>query len=339
MKDYIDIAKQYFKALEGLHLYPSLRTGWPLAWGVMFAIWLASIAWVAFGDHQPGNKPSFLAILIPEIIWFVITARIQTLKQQRSIEEVNRGFGTSFPSSEECRRHLLTVMLKRPPSSFLAVAQEIDDLMSIQKKFRKHSDQSWSELARYIYDRDSKARLLTLMIAALSMIVALTAKSDATLETLFDVYSDPGGQAFLAVIAVGAAVLFMLYMGLQIFFRTVMDGIASWSTKLFGTSQRWVLGYLVRDLTLHHCGVDPVPEAQDHATAASTAASLPPECHPSSANERQAPPGHSVTEVRNTQCWTSLPIKMKYDPSRYIGTWSLLPSAQGPAASAQGTTA
>lgn len=270
VKDYIDIAKQYFKALEGLHLYPPLKSAWSVAWMIMLAVWAASIAWY-FGSHAPDTRPGFWVVLIPEIIWLRITFRIQTLRQQRLVTDTNRRFGTSFSSPEECRRHFLTALLKRPPSSFLSVAKEIDDLMLLQKKFRKHSDLSLSELGRKIYDRDSKARLLTLLIVPVSMAVALIAKSDTTLDTLFEVYSDSGARSLVALLAVAAAVFFALFVGLQTLMWTIMDGLTSWSTKLLGTSQRWVLGYLVRDLAHYHSPIDSTKVAGNEVAATDAA--------------------------------------------------------------------
>jgi hypothetical protein len=140
------------------------------------------------------------------------------------------------------------------PPEFLTAAKEIDDLISLQRKFRKRSDLTLSELARNIYDRDSKARLLTLVIALVSMTVVLAAKSDATLETVFDVYSEPGSRNFIFFVAFLAAVAFFAFVGLRTFVLTVVDGLASWSIKLFGASMftEWLLSYLVRDLVNYH---------------------------------------------------------------------------------------
>lgn len=255
MKDYIDIAKQYFKALEGLHLYPPLRSAWSLAWMITLAVWVASIVWY-FGQNTSDTRPSFWVVLVPEIIWLLVTFRIQTLRQQRLVKETNQRYGTFFSSPEECKRHLLTTFLKRPPSSFLSAAREIDDLMLLQRKFRKLSDLNASKLGRKIYDKDSKDRLLTLLIVPISIVVTLIAKSDATLETLFEVYSDPGARSLLTLVFVAAAVIFALVVGLETLFWTILDGLASWSTKLLGTAQRWLLGYLVRDLAHYHCPTD-----------------------------------------------------------------------------------
>lgn len=257
MNDYIDIAKQYFRHLEGLHLYPSLRNAWTLSWLAATAVWLTILARFATLDHSSRDEIGIAAILVPEVIWLLITFRIQTLKERRLVEETNRRLGTSFESPSECRRHVLAAAVAAPPSEFLRVAKEIDELMSLKRRFRKYSDLSWAELGRKIYDRDSKARLLTLMIALVSITVALAAKSDATLETLFEVYSERAARELLLIVAVWATIFFVLYVGLQVLVRTIIGGLALWAIKLLGGSPQWLLEYLVRDLVMYHSNIEP----------------------------------------------------------------------------------
>jgi len=256
LKDYIDIAKLYFRHLEGLHLYPSLKTPWALAWLAVTAVWLGTLARFAILDHSSRDEMGIATILVPEVLWLLVTFRIQALKERRLVEETNRHLGTSFNSPSECRRHVLAAAVAAHPSEFLRFAKEIDELISLKRKFRKYSDLSWTELGRKIYDRDSKARLLTLMIALVSITVALAAKSDATLETLFEVYSEPTARDFLLMVAAWTAILFALYIGLQVLVRTIIDGLALWSIKLLGGSPRWLLEYLVRDLVMYHSSIE-----------------------------------------------------------------------------------
>lgn len=212
---------------------------------------------------------------------------------------------------------------------FVERLQEIDDLMLLQRKFRKRSDLSWPELGRKIYDRDSKARLLTLLIVPVSMTVALIAKSDATLDTLFEVYSDPGARSILVLLAVVATVIFALFVGLQTLSWTIIDGLTSWSTKLLGTSQRWALGYLVRDLALYHCPIDAMKHAESEAavpdaptTAASSSSSV-------TTDKRRAPLpqfplSHTPAEGLATRTWTNPYVGVKYGPHCYPSLPTLL---------------
>lgn len=252
MNHYLNIAKEYFQHLEGLQLYPSLKSFWSWAWIFSTGIWLATLVRFVEMDHATRSAGGFVSILAPEAIWLIVTFRINAWKERQIVDATNRRLGTSFKSASECRCHVLTSVMAVPPSEFLKTAKEIDDLVSLQRKFRKYSDLTLSELGRNIYDRDSKARLLALIIALVSMTVALAAKSDTTLETLFDVYSEPGNRGFLLMVAFVVTVAFIVYVGLRIFVLTVVDALASWTIKLFGGSKSWLLAYLIRDLVTYH---------------------------------------------------------------------------------------
>lgn len=322
MKDYIDIAKQYFKALEGLHLYPPIRSAWALAWMITLTIWVASIVWF-FGNITSDDGPGFWIVIVPEVIWLLVVFRIKILRRERLLSDTNLRFGTSFSSPEECRRHLLAVLLKRPPSGFLTVAKEIDDLTLLQKTFRKPSDLRWSEIGRTIYDRDSKSRLLTLLIIPVSMIVTLIAKSDASLDTLFEVLMDPGIPSFLAFLIALAAGFFALFVGIQTLTWMLMDGLTSWSTKLLGTSQRWVLGYLVRDLALYHRGIDSAQDAKDEVAATNASTSITQERpsseeHPSP--QLTSPSARGEAGGARTSAWSSPYQDVQYDSRCFFGS-------------------
>ena len=140
------------------------------------------------------------------------------------------------------------------PTEFLKAAKEIDELRTLKRKFRKHSDLTMAELAKNIYDGESKARLLTLLIALVSVTVALTVKSEATLDMVFNAYFDPGFRRALKMFAALALTLFLTLVGLRQMVLAAIDVVASWWAKLFGESvfADWLLSYLARDLVLYH---------------------------------------------------------------------------------------
>lgn len=253
MKYYLNISKEYFQYLEGLHLYPTCKNFLFWIWLLATFVWVGAIVYV-FIWHMDRNASTLIYIVAPEILWLVITFRVSSWKDRRFVEVTNQRLGTSFKSIAECRSHVLSSLMGVPPTEYLKIAKEIDDLLSLQRKFRKYSDLTLSELSKNIYDKDSKARLLTLTIALFSMVVALAAKSNANLETIFDAYTDPGSRRFIVLVTLLAVILFMASVGLRMFALNIVDGLASWSIKIFGNSMLvdWLLAYLIRDLAYYH---------------------------------------------------------------------------------------
>lgn len=204
---------------------------------------------------------AFPFIVIPEAIWLGITFWIRSWKDDRILEATNRELGSKFKSVDECRLQMLRSVTGKEPSDFLDVAQEIDDLVSLKRKFRKNSELTWGEFIRSIYDSDSKARLLTLMLVLVSTTVALSVRNDVTLDTMFDLFIDPSGQHFLLTLALFATVIFFGLIGLRVFVFTLVELVISWSIKFLGesVSPGWLLSYFIRNLVTYH-GSDSVSE-------------------------------------------------------------------------------
>lgn len=266
MKHYIELAKQYFEYMEGLQHYPPIWSYQVLLWLVTVATWLGSMAWFFVERNHLPWPPMIGAIAITEIAWLAVAAWISNWKDKQVLAATNQRLGTSFADVSSCRQRVLQDLVSQAPSEYLSLAKEIRDLVELRSKFRKRSDLDFSEIGRSIYDRDSKARLLTLLIALCSMLVALSVRSEATLEAVFDVYANPGGQKFIVFVAFMTLALFMMVFGLRVLMRSVLDGLTLWAAKVkflrHAFFADWVVGYLVRDLVVYH---DPTKQASPQA--------------------------------------------------------------------------
>jgi hypothetical protein len=263
LKYYLKIAGEYFRYFEGRHLYPSLGNYRFWLWFIALGVWVYSLFHFATSGYASREVSVLSPILLPEIVWLGITFWIRAWKVRQIIETTNKTFTSKFQSIEECRLHMLRLVVAKEPSKFLVVAKEIDDLVSLERKFRKHSDLTWAEFARSIYDSDSKARLLTLAIVLVSTTIALAVRSEATLDVMFDLFTEPAGQNFLSLLAFIGIMIFFGLIGLRVFVFTVIEVLASWSIKLVGEtmSPGWLLSYLVRDLVTHHGSDAAIDEA------------------------------------------------------------------------------
>lgn len=215
----------------------------------MYAFW-----YFVTSGYAASGASAFPIIVVLEVIWLGITFWIRSWKDDRILEATNRELESDFKSMDECRLQMLQSVTGKEPSEFLEMAQEIDDLVSLKRKFRKNSDLTWAEFARSIYDSDSKARLLTLALVLVSTTVALSVRSDVTLDAVFDLFTDPAGQGGLLFLAGIVTVIFFGLIGLRVFAFAFMEVLASWSIKLLGESMSpgRLLSYLVRDLVIFH---------------------------------------------------------------------------------------
>ncbi len=168
MKHYLKIAGKYFRHFEGRHLYPSWGNFRILLWFLSLGVWMYSLWYFATIAYAADGAGAYPYIVIPEAIWLGITFWIRSWKDARVLEATNRELGLDLKTMDECQLHMLRSVTGKEPSEFLEVAQEIDNLVSLKRKFRKNSDLTWAELMRSIYNSDSKARLLTLAVVLVS---------------------------------------------------------------------------------------------------------------------------------------------------------------------------
>lgn len=264
LKHYLKIAGKYFRHFEGRHLYPSWRNYRIWLWFLSFGAWMSSFWYFVTSGYAASGASAIPIIVVPEAIWLGITFWIRSWKDGQIRESTNRELASNFKSVDECRLQMLQSVTGKEPLEFLEVAKEIDDLVSLKRKFRKNSDLTWAEFVRSIYDSDSKARLLALAIVLVSTTVALSVRSDATLDAVFDLFTDPVGQGFLLLLAVIATVIFCALIGLRVFVFTLVEVVTSWSIKFLGesVSPGWLLSYLIRDLVTYH-GSESVSEDAD----------------------------------------------------------------------------
>lgn len=254
MKQYGEMARIYFLELEGLHLYPSIYNPWLWIWIATTVLWLVALTYFAVYGQATLSFGELSIVALLELAWFAVTARIHDLKKEQLVATTNDRYGMQLKSASECRQYLLSRLTKSQSSEFLKVAKEIDDLMALKRKFQNNAELVASEFWKNIYDKDSKARLLTLMIAIASVVVALAARSDATLDTIFEAFMDPGYRSFVIALAIFTAILFLVFIGVRILFSMVMDIFVSWRLKIFSrvAFTEWLLSYLVRDLIHFH---------------------------------------------------------------------------------------
>lgn len=267
MNFYLKIAGKYFKHFEGRHLYPSWGNFRVLLWFLSLGVWMYSLWYFATTAYAAEGAGAFTYIVAPEVVWLGITFWIRSWKDARVVETTNRELGTNLKSMNECRLHMLRSVTGKEPFEFIGVAQEINDLVSLKRKFRKNYELTWAELMRSIYNSDSKARLLTLAVVLVSTTVALSIRSDATLDAVFDLFTTSAGQGFLLSLALAGSVLFFGLVGLRVFIFTITEAITSWSIKFWGetVSPDWLLSYLVRNLVTYHGSDTESNEASFHS--------------------------------------------------------------------------
>lgn len=251
MNAYYAIANDYFREMEGWHLYPGLRNWLSWAWAFLAIAWIESLLLTM--QHLMGHGSlwnwRFGLLIILELMLLLVTDAISTRKHS-ALFGASHGKKINRSELDELRTRLLCKHLKTTPDNFLEIVKEIKDLKVSRKEFRQASEIEWSFFLRKLYDPDSKPRVLAVFLAGLTILTALALRS-AELPTIFETVDSLDFQNFLVSILATCAMFFLLFLGMQALGAVIWTAAATWMAKMINTrSNDTALRYLVRDLVI-----------------------------------------------------------------------------------------
>ena len=267
MNEYYRLADRYFRAFEDRKLYPSWRN-----WH--WYAWTASVVALGFFAHHQIGLPardvggfSTFVMLAIDLCIAGTAVQISSFKERSVLAAARAEHGQAFGSLDDCRTAVLESLLGTKADKFAATAKECSDLLALQKAHRLRNDFDLADLWRKIYDPDSKARLLAIVMGALALFVALMSKQlPEGSPTLLEILADSGVWQLVRFVVVVAVVVFGLWVGVHAALSAGINATATWWVKLFGRSKRsrLALRYLLKDLVRLHM---PGRTAQVVATA------------------------------------------------------------------------
>lgn len=206
----------------------------------------------AFFSRQPlgVTKGGISVMVVMELVFLGMTFYIQKWRGDAIVKRLNFEFGTECKSLLECRERYLGHLTGRAPSDYLGLAKEISDLGRIKREFKKKTEFSLLSIWRAVYNKEARPRLLTLFVACLSMMVALTVKTDASLETLFEAFSDAQWRNLMLLVAMLSGLMFMAAVTLRLMAPSGIQVLAQWAILIFKGSvfEDLQITYFVRDL-------------------------------------------------------------------------------------------
>lgn len=284
MDKYYEMAAEYFQKVEGRHLYPKLFSLYWLAWSVTiigFAYLFGSFILSIFTEDTP---PSIWWMFGFEVAFLLSVVAIQVHKQYKLLEgEADAPIQkTKFKlvKTKHLRVKHLTTATGKTPDQYAATAKEISDLMAFEKASRTIFDIEFRDVIRALYDPESKARILSLLLALAALLVTLLKGSEvAPLADLIPEIEKKGGIAIFSVVALVRGALYFSAIGCayvainQVFFvLTFWLSKFSWSKA----GNRTMLNHMLRDLVMSY---DPTAKPKVEPVT-STEQSTPTEAKP-----------------------------------------------------------
>lgn len=258
MNDYYQLAGKYFLQFEGRKYFPGLKS-------VHWYLWLISLCAFIFYAYQvfiaaPKDDLPYLEMAGTEVA-FLLSCILIALHRFKEAVRYNCTPSDLKPidSLHEAKRKKLEGLLFCPATQFIKVSEEIIELRTLEKTFRSPLDPDLGEAWKKAFDKDSKARIMSVVMSIIGLIVGLIGKSDNT--TLLKILSDGSTQKLL--VGVTALVVSVLFLAITTFILVrqlleVLSWLASASLPNMQNNAT-TLNYLIRDLIKYYKPAPRVP--------------------------------------------------------------------------------
>jgi hypothetical protein len=257
MNEYERIALLHFRNFEGAHLFPSWRSWLWYGWIGSFALFVWTIGNYLQARSAPVSSDPLWPMIGAELLFLAASGLIARQKHQATLAASDASPDDNSGSRlETARARSLELLLGVKATEFASTAKDIAELLQLRERFRLASDFEMSDVTKMVYDRDSKARLLAMVLAGVAAFVALLARAEpTTLPSMFDVLADSGLRSLLIALSIIVAIVFGLGLAAWIMMRQIAEGIHHWMMGLTRGhyASKEAIRYMVRDLVrLHH---------------------------------------------------------------------------------------
>lgn len=260
MNAYYQLAALYYNRFHGSHLFPKLWNWRWLLCSASFSIATLFAYWYYVSPTPPFQGP--WGLFVAAVIFFASCLIIFHYRSGQALGIVKSSSSFSIDRRlllEKEKRKFLTSHTRRPASDYAQLAQEITDLLQLQKAYRSPIDVDFMGVLSKLYDPQTITRAIAIVISALSIFFGLMDKN--SLRELQDVFQDQQTLTLITELCKLAGGLFILaiitYLLTKQLIEIFMLMAASFISKKMGN--RTMLNCLVRDLIDLHTPHPTVP--------------------------------------------------------------------------------
>ncbi len=254
MNQYYAIAWKYYCRFQSLAHYDSFFT-WKMAAFVLGSIGMCFGFALAIANASFGQFWDYIGICIAsEVAMLAGAVMIEARRRENIVKAINAEYSTRFEDVKSCKARVLQDLLNRPRHEFFQAAQETCDLLALDDRMRMPIEMGWAECVEYVYNPDSKARILALALALVTVVITLLFRTDESRDMLLGALSSAAYWKLLLQFTYISVAAFIVLIGLQLAVRQVLHVLGSKLIMLQGENlrSRRALKFLIRDLAQLH---------------------------------------------------------------------------------------
>lgn len=232
MKDLHTLAYRYYQAFYSYREHVGLLSAYTFLVVVSFVFFIGSLSCLLLFQQELASSVTKKGLerfaLGSEILFICSWVGVNYIKDRRAKKKVGKALKRDFKYLKDAKRAWLESIIDMPRQDYLKLAKDLSDSLTLKERHRTSLGPSMQSIVRSIYDPESKARVVSLLIflfsvTALTLMRAYDSES-IPVSNLFEAYDHPGDV--LSMIAV-AAVLVWLFMIALVFSRDFILAILS----------------------------------------------------------------------------------------------------------------
>ncbi|ORE89440.1 hypothetical protein ATO7_06155 [Oceanococcus atlanticus] len=247
MRDFEALAAAYFRDFESYRLHVGL-----LNWRSFSLV--AALSIFIFGFISSLKSNASLPLIATELLLLGMWAQVQSYQRTQVMCRLNARWGTNYTAVSQLQSEWLKRSIAAPATEYFKIARELSESEKLYKQHRTKFTIERTELFRLVFDPESKARVLSLVIFLLSFLTLLLLRAYDSGQVPVEILWSDDFPNYISFVIFLAFLLWLLLVGVRVSY----DFISSFALGVrdaispANTSSRRAKDHLIQALLSNH---------------------------------------------------------------------------------------
>lgn len=228
---------------------------WRFLGSVIFAIgFIYQFFYVVLNLNDSQGGWDVILLLGAEFLFLTFVTLLKSFKSKQIVHDYNKKSGADYSSVEQVKSKRLEELLCCKQSDFFLEAKKYDEMLALHHKYRRPFESSLQAIADWVYNKEARPRVITLLVFLASAILLLSVREGMTLKSVFDFYGNAKwadiGSIYFSLVFVLTVSLFSMSVLHRALFQWLLLLEREFGGSKGGSS--YAVQYLIRDLIALH---------------------------------------------------------------------------------------
>lgn len=261
IRDFIT-ANEYYSEFGRFFTFVKIND-WRFIGAVIFTVgFVYQFFYVVFKLNDTPSNFDLIALLVAELLFLIFVNLLRAFKSKQIVHHYNKKVGVNYSSVEQVKSKRIQELLGCKQSDFFFEAKKYDEMLTLHNKYRRPFELSVQAIADWVYNKEARPRVITLLVFLASSVLLLSVREGMTLQSVFDFYAPANwseiGFIYLLLVFVLTVSLFSMSVLHRALFQWLLLLEREYKGSKGGSS--YAVQYLIRDLIAFHDRTSLPPE-------------------------------------------------------------------------------